>query len=184
MTPEADLLHRAAGPILLPRLERRHLARLFAEWGFTRGAEIGVDKGHFSHMLCAANPALQLLCVDIWENDRHRQIAQSRLDADRCQLLRLPSLEAASTIPDATLDFVYIDADHAADACVADLEAWAPKVRAGGVVAGHDYDPSAPRYGESVVEAVQRYTTAHEIQPWFVLEGLTGGQHSFLWVKR
>jgi len=37
------------------------------------------------------------------------------------------------------LDFVYIDAEHTYDACKADLHAWYPLIRPGGVISGHDY---------------------------------------------
>jgi cephalosporin hydroxylase len=39
---------------------------------------------------------------------------------------------------DASLDFVYLDGDHQTDAVVADIDAWKPKIRKGGILAGHD----------------------------------------------
>jgi cephalosporin hydroxylase len=42
------------------------------------------------------------------------------------------------------IDFLYIDADHSAEGCAADLDAWVPYVRPGGVFAGDDY--GHPRY--------------------------------------
>jgi hypothetical protein len=42
-------------------------------------------------------------------------------------------------IKNESLDFVYIDANHKYDAVKKDLELWYPKVRKGGVFAGHDY---------------------------------------------
>ena len=43
------------------------------------------------------------------------------------------------------IDYLYIDADHSYEGCMADLEAWWPHVRIGGLVAGDDYDD--PRQG-------------------------------------
>lgn len=57
---------------------------------------------------------------------------------DRVNLLPLPSLEAAKLFPDDSLDFVFIDASHEEADVRADIEAWQPKVRMGGVLAGHD----------------------------------------------
>jgi hypothetical protein len=57
----------------------------------------------------------------------------------------------AATIPDASLDLVYIDANHDYEDVVADLQAWQPKVKPGGLIAGHDYDPQ--RFG--VIRAVR-----------------------------
>lgn len=52
--------------------------------------------------------------------------------------IRLTSVEAASTYEDASLDAVFIDGDHTTDAVIADCQAWWPKVRPGGTLAGHD----------------------------------------------
>ena len=49
-----------------------------------------------------------------------------------------PSLEAAADFDDAAVDVVFIDADHSYDAVMADIKAWWPKIKAGGVMAGHD----------------------------------------------
>ena len=40
---------------------------------------------------------------------------------------------------DESLDFVYIDANHAYDWVVQDIELWYPKVKKGGILWGHDY---------------------------------------------
>lgn len=40
---------------------------------------------------------------------------------------------------DASLDFVYIDAQHHYEAVREDLALWYPKLRVGGLFAGHDY---------------------------------------------
>jgi len=42
------------------------------------------------------------------------------------------------------IDFLYVDADHSYAGVLEDLEAWVPLVRAGGLIAGDDYDH--PRY--------------------------------------
>jgi predicted O-methyltransferase YrrM len=52
--------------------------------------------------------------------------------------LKLTSLEGANEFEDASLDFVYLDGDHQTDAVVADIDAWKPKIRKGGILAGHD----------------------------------------------
>lgn len=53
--------------------------------------------------------------------------------------MRMPSVEAAKCFVDGSLDFVMIDGDHSYEACKADIEAWKPKVRPGGILAGDDY---------------------------------------------
>ncbi|MCH2139369.1 MAG: class I SAM-dependent methyltransferase [Phycisphaerales bacterium] len=51
-----------------------------------------------------------------------------------------------------------IDANHDYDAVVADLRAWRPKVKPGGVLAGHNYDAQWP----DVVRAVDELTGGPE----------------------
>lgn len=38
-----------------------------------------------------------------------------------------------------SVDFVYLDADHRYESVKADIAAWLPRVRIGGILAGHDY---------------------------------------------
>lgn len=56
----------------------------------------------------------------------------------RIDIHRMSTLEAAPLVKDGSLDFVFIDADHSYDGALADINAWTPKVRKGGMVAGHD----------------------------------------------
>ena len=53
--------------------------------------------------------------------------------------IRMPSVQAARLYKDETLDFVFIDADHEYDCIKADIIAWLPKIKKGGIIAGHDY---------------------------------------------
>lgn len=54
----------------------------------------------------------------------------------------VPSLTttAAAAWTDGPVDFLYVDADHSYESTYADLQAWWPHVRVGGLVAGDDYD--------------------------------------------
>lgn len=42
------------------------------------------------------------------------------------------------------VDLLWVDGDHSYEGVRHDLAAWAPLVRVGGVIAGHDYEPSWP----------------------------------------
>jgi hypothetical protein len=81
----------------------------------------------------------------------------SELERDhpgRTTFLRLPSLEAARQVPDESLDFVFIDAIHLYEDARADIAAWLPKLRSGGVLAGHDYTPQFRGVMRAVDEAI------------------------------
>ena len=49
------------------------------------------------------------------------------------------------------VDFVFVDADHSTEGVLRDLTAWAPKVRPGGLIVGHDIN------WRSVLRAVEAY---------------------------
>ena len=53
--------------------------------------------------------------------------------------MRAYSADAASRFADASLCLVYVDANHGEAAVADDLARYWPKVRPGGVMAGHDY---------------------------------------------
>lgn len=185
---------QARGPVSV-RSGRGELAHLFAALGFTHGAEIGVWKGVFSKTLCQGVRNLRLLCVDPWEcYDEYQEQkknaatmaaayaeAVDRLAPFRVQIIRERSAIAAAAIPDRSLDFVYVDGNHRQTWVTADLEAWAPKVRAGGIVAGHDYVEDPKKTFIEVKPAVDAYVQAHGISPLFVLTG--DKTPSFFWVQ-
>merc|ERR1740121_2632618 len=74
---------------------------------------------------------------------QHRVHCEARLrDAllsGRAQIVDMDSAMAASTVADGELDFVYLDARHDLAGVVLDIQAWWPKVKVGGVFAGHDF---------------------------------------------
>lgn len=166
---------------------RDDLLTVFAQAGFTEGAEIGVAEGRFSRQMLSKIPDLHLRCVDPWRAygrvsqricDERYQHAVGRLTPLGAEIMRLPSAEAAPLVPDGSLDFVFIDADHRFDAVMLDIILWSPKVKVGGIVSGHDYYHF---YQSGVVEAVDAYVRAHGVHPWYVTREK---ETSWLWVKR
>lgn len=71
-------------------------------------------------------------------------------------LVRCRTTLAARLFDNASLDLVFVDADHEYAGVLLDLTAWTPKVRRGGILAGHDYDHAHPLHSE-VVRAVDDF---------------------------
>jgi hypothetical protein len=73
----------------------------------------------------------------------HRSNCEARLAADvsrgRARIVVSESTAAAAEMKNSSLDFVYLDARHDFMGVVADIQAWWPKVKVGGVFAGHDF---------------------------------------------
>ena len=126
-------------------------------------AEVGVWMGR-SLRAMADNTRGTVFAVDIWapipalgsywRDKTHEWLfdlfTENTKDLENVVPIRATSLEAAKVISADFLDMVFIDADHSYEAVKADILAWSPKVKQGGLLCGHDYDD--PDYG--VTQAV------------------------------
>jgi tetratricopeptide (TPR) repeat protein len=66
--------------------------------------------------------------------------------------LRMESIKAANLFADNSISFCMLDAAHDYDSLKADIHAWFPKVRSGGVIAGDDYESNWPGVDKAVNE--------------------------------
>jgi len=174
---------------------RKELCKMFGALGFRNGAEIGGWQGRFSEQICLANPGVRLICVDPWKAyddygdpknvqsglDEAMRLAVVRLKPYGCEIRKQTSTEAADAVPDGSLDFVYLDGNHGKAYVMADLDAWVPKVRSGGIISGHDYEVKKRHAHLQVREAVDDYAKIHKIAPIYILTN--DKTPSFMWVK-
>ena len=178
---------------------RVELAKHFNRLGFKKGAEIGVASGDYSEILCQSIPDLKLFCIDSWEKykDERRmqrahqhatnyEFAKKRLAKYDTTVIKAFSMDAVKNFADGSLDFVYIDGNHAFDYVMEDIIEWSKKVRKGGIVSGHDYYHFR-RSG--IVEAVNTYTSVYGIELNLTdkrnpKNGPDDQEPSFWWVKK
>lgn len=115
-------------------------------------AEIGVAGAHFTKQILATwSTCSKLYAVDCWgsfkgnhitDNDQEQRFQQVVADLshhNNVEIVRQYSHQAATSVPDKSIDFIYIDADHSYDAVLLDLRSWFPKLKRNGIMAGHDY---------------------------------------------
>lgn len=76
----------------------------------------------------------------------------ARAELEYVNLMRCRSVQAARMFDDRSLFFVFIDGSHHYEDVTADLAAWEPKLRSGGIFAGHDHTPSFPGVLRAVAE--------------------------------
>jgi predicted O-methyltransferase YrrM len=119
-------------------------------------------------LLASQNRDAHLFCVDTWKGSpQHQELAvvrEGRLHAtflaniqragvsDLITPISVDSVEAAGKFADQSIDLIFVDGDHSFEGCYADLAAWFPRVKATGVILGHDCIPSS-----GVHRAVERF---------------------------
>jgi glycosyltransferase involved in cell wall biosynthesis len=148
-------------PLHLP--QRYVFGSLLNRLGYTgEGAEVGVFWGGLSKFIYSRWMGKMLYLVDRWQHiegynditnspqdaqeERYQTVMSEFADKSDVRIMRMDSIEASKKFADGQLDWVYIDADHTLEAIRADLKAWVPKVRVGGLVAGHDYFDGPSEY--------------------------------------
>lgn len=119
--------------------------------------EVGVEAGYYSQQILDHGQPSVLHLVDLWRTqpveiytdtanvdqdtfDRMYAALQGKhINDPRVRFLRMDSTWAAELFRDKSLDWVYLDANHAKPAVLRDLAAWWRKIRPGGWLCGHDY---------------------------------------------
>lgn len=140
--------------------------------------EIGAASGAFTKQILATCQKVKVVAIDLWahqdngyedpcnlsqetQEERYRQIQEDFKNEPRVTLVREWSHIAATHYVDAihstgAIDLIYLDANHSYEAVKQDLEAWLPKLKSGGIFAGHDY-------ADEVKRAVDDFCVEHDI---------------------
>lgn len=77
----------------------------------------------------------------------------------------------APVIADGSLDFVFIDGGHDLTSVARDLDLWTPKVMAGGIICGHDFEADADAFSPGYLVDRQHldYDPASQTHPGVIL---------------
>ena len=132
--------------------------------------ELGAWKGRSSAFLVVEaynkSPKIEVHIVDTWGGNPYDGSKDQSVDAyskftSNMALLarpyqahRMTTNEASGLFKDESLDAVFIDADHSYEAVKLDIANWMPKVRKGGILAGHDYSSAWPGVIKAVDEMI------------------------------
>jgi glycosyltransferase involved in cell wall biosynthesis len=163
------------------------------------GAEIGVENGAFARCVLDLWRGERMYLVDIWQKledywdvtnaptaeQAARMIRTVRNVSpfwEKVRVIQERSERAARLFDDNSLDWIYLDANHEYAHVLRDLAAWVPKVKAGGVVAGHDFiDDVLTIGGVPTVIGVKRavreffagqevFTTEDRYPTWYLIK--------------
>lgn len=159
--------------------ELRWLAN--AAQGCQRILELGSYLGRSTRALLDNSDAY-LWCVDTWNSrifkktystgHHYNAFLKGIADArDRVTVLKMTTREAVKCMPVEPFDLVFIDADHTYKWVKHDILNFAPLLRLGGILSGHDYFSSAPGLMRAVDELIGKgkFALVHHI--WWVKVG-------------
>jgi len=128
-------------------------------------AELGVAHGGYSKYMLD-NKFEKVVSIDFWQHPDRRQSSLQILGGEKTKgrscMLWGSFKFSASYFSDGMFDFIYIDGFAKTNSGIhlETLESWFPKVRDGGIIAGHDYDKKYP----TVIEAVNKFALRHKLE--------------------
>lgn len=127
------------------------------------GVEVGVDVGAHAEALLTYCPVAMLHLVDPWPNIERRGYCDGRLSRfrGRYALHHGRSLDQARHFMEGELDFVYLDQEHDGPAVSADLSAWWPLIKPGGMLGHRNY---AQGRGDPLDRAIEAFVAANRIE--------------------
>lgn len=149
------------------------------------GAEVGVYKGMHAYRILKKHPSISKLwlvdpyapygesyepCCDLQKSRGLAHHIIERHYRHKVEWVEIPSPQCVERLP--MLDFCYIDGDHGGDAVREDIAAIWPKIKAGGILGGHDFHPNWP----GLITAVIRFAVHTDVQlnvetpDWWVLK--------------
>jgi len=129
------------------------LVDLINEHDLQIGVEVGVKSGLNMRRILNRCFNFTFYGVDPWcgtdgyEHWSRVQVAGHEKEArdvetqfrNRCRLIKDFSASASKQFSNKSIDLVFIDGEHTYEAVTTDIRCWLPKLRKGGIIAGHDY---------------------------------------------
>jgi hypothetical protein len=165
------------------------------------GIEIGVQGGNFACHILKYCDNLKLYLLDCWDHQDdsiYQDIANHENDIQvKCmiktirntlnsfknvRIIKGYSDEFVDSFKDNFFDFIYIDANHKYEAVKHDINKWFPKIKKGGLFAGHDYLDAVEKCGVFKVKTavnefakennLNLYSTKepHKYKSWFIIK--------------
>lgn len=134
-----------------------------AKMAYGVAAELGVAAGEYSAILLERGRVDVLYSIDRWadhHDEAEMRIAQERLAKfqSRSRIIRATFADAVKDFDDEMFDFLYIDGyAHTGQDGGRTLRDWWPKLRSGGIFAGHDYSPQF----QPTIDAVDAFAAEH-----------------------
>jgi hypothetical protein len=166
---------------------------LYAIQDYCSFVEIGVFRGDFSKMILDIIRPSKLYLIDPFEHsietygegqittaysdEEDYQIVKNRFryEIQKNQIIinRGYSFDVVEHYSDNSFDFIYHDGSHLYKDLKRDLNEWLPKLKEGGIMAGHDHTEN---YKDHVGKAVNEFCFKHQFE--IILYNKNGGDYA------
>lgn len=117
------------------------------------GAWLGKSSAYLCDKIQSSSKNINVIIIDTWKGSKDELSTSQRLATTtdiydifldnmgtrKFKSIRMSSTEAAKEFENESLDVVFIDMGHSYEEVKEDIEAWYPKVKNKGYIAGHDY---------------------------------------------
>lgn len=132
--------------ILVPEVEKLQSGDTYLEVGVDKGKSLSVAR-------MVAKHGVTVCGVDLRPNPEIKDTIHFQGD----------SAEIAGMWQGGKIDVLFIDGDHSYEGCKADIDAWYPYMRKGGVMLFHDADETSP----GVVQAVEEFAKNNKLEVYY-----------------
>lgn len=155
------------------------------------GAEIGVYMGNFANRILSIADPKKLYLIDPWKiilgvgydnglygkntttqnklDDMYLSVISRFQENTNVEIIRDLSVNAASQIPDESLDYIYIDGDHTYKGVCLDFDSYYPKLKPNGLIYGDDYT-ARHWFGTGVIDALHKNLVEKNLRLVFLNE--------------
>jgi len=136
----------------VPIAHRKVVVDLIRKYRIRVFAEVGVNQGYMMRDVLRAvgGEMHEYWAIDIWKAYKasHTQDSWERIYKRVClrmtyfpilRIVRMDSTEVTELFRDGYFDGVFLDTTHTYEDTLREIDAWLPKIKRGGIFAGHDY---------------------------------------------
>lgn len=110
-------------------------------------AELGVAAADFSEEIASICKPAKLHLIDVWDSEMYgtplrnkvETIFEKEISDGKVEINLGYSTEVVNDFPDRYFDWIYIDTDHTYKTTLLELMSYKDKMKANGIIAGHDF---------------------------------------------
>jgi len=161
---------------------RYDFVKLINEMNLKVGVELGVNYGAYSDFLLSNSNLEKLYSIDSWSTDysetlaasfkkwtiNHGEVEEAEAASreilskygQRSVIIKGNSFDVASQFEDNSIDFIFFDAGHRFTGFALDMINWWPKIKTGGLIAGHD---CWRKYRYEVMDVANAFLFEHKL---------------------